>query len=263
MPEFQLDRQSPIPLYYQIKEWLRGRILAGELTPGDMIPPEDALSEQLQVSRMTVRRALGDLANDGLLTRKRAVGTVVTSPRQEIPFFVNKLAGLTEDMGDKGVSVESRVLTHERQQATYDISQRLSLRLHENVVLIRRLRSTNNMPLVIENTYHPLKRFPDLLDVDFTNRSIYAHLREQYGLVPDQAQDRFVAGVADEEEAELLEIENGAPVMRYERVAMDPAGEPIEFTISIYRADRFEFVVHFHRGQTHDEHDEQNGPVRS
>ena len=120
--------------------------------------------------------------------------------------------------------------------------------------------AVGEVPLVLENTYHPLKRFPDLLDVDFTNRSIYVYLREQYGLIPVQAQDRFVAGVADEEEAELLEVENGAPVMRYQRTAMDPEGEPIELTKSIYRADRFEFVVHFHRGQPQDE---QNGPVRS
>ena len=79
-------------------------------------------------------------------------------------------------------------------------------------------------------------------------------------VVPDQAQDRFVAGIADDEEAELLEIETGAPVMRYQRVAMDPAGEPIELTKSIYRADRFEFVVHFRRGYSDEA---QDGPVRS
>ena len=252
---FQLDRQSPMPLYYQIKEWIRGMIHAGELKPGDRIPPEDILSQQLQVSRMTMRRALCDLAGEGLLIRKRAVGTLVAIPRQELPFFVNKLSGLTEEMADKGITVQSRVLTHERQQATYEISRHLKLQLHEYVILIRRLRSTNNAPLVIENTYHPLERFPDLLNTDFTNRSIYNFIHEHYQVRPHQAQDSFVASIADMEEAKFLDIEIGAPVMRYQRIALDIQGEPIEFTQSIYRADRFKFVVHFHQGQSPEDQD--------
>lgn len=260
MMDFQLDQKSPVPLYYQIKEQIRKFILSGELKPGDMIPAEDVLSEQLQVSRMTVRRALGDLATEGLLTRKRAIGTIVASPRQELPLFMNRLVGLTEDMAEKGVSVASRVLLHERQEASYEIRQQLQLQLHEPVILIRRLRSTNIFPLVIENTYHPLERFPDLLNMDFTDRSIYRFLQERYQVRVQQAQDSFVAGIADEEEAKLLEIEDGAPVMRYQRIGLDSEGIPIELTRSIYRADRFRFVVNFSRGAAENG---QDGPVRS
>jgi GntR family transcriptional regulator len=255
MVNFQLDRQSPMPLYYQIKEWIRSMIHAGELNPGDRIPPEDILSQQLQVSRMTMRRALCDLANDGLLIRKRGIGTLVASPPQELPFFVNKLAGLTEEMASKGLAVQSQVLVHERQLATYEISRQLQLQLHEHVILIRRLRSTNHIPLVIENTYHPLKRFPALLNTDFTDRSIYNFLQEQYQVRPHQAQDSFIASVADIEEAELLDIENWAPVMRYQRIALDSEDKPIEFTRSIYRADRFKFVVHFHQRHSPEDQD--------
>jgi len=260
MIDFQLDQKSPVPLYYQIKEQIRGLILSGELQPGDMIPSEEILSEQLQVSRMTVRHALGDLAIEGLLTRKRAIGTIVASPRQELPLFMNRLVGLTEDMAEKGVNVTSQVLSHERQEATYEIRQQLQLHLHEAVILIRRLRSTNKFPLVIENTYHPLERFPDLLEIDFTNRSIYQFLQENYRVRIHQAQDSFVAGIADVEEAKLLEIEDGAPVMRYQRIGIDGEGIPIEFTRSIYRADRFRFVVNFSRGTAENG---QDGPVRS
>ena len=260
MLKIQLDQNSPVPLYYQIKEQIRGGILSGKLQPGDMIPAEEILSDQLQVSRMTVRRALGDLAGEGLLTRKRAIGTIVASPRQDLLLFVNRLAGLTEDMSEKGVSVASQVLLHERQEANFEIRRYLELQPQEPVILIRRLRSTNNFPLVIENTYHPLKRFPDLLEMDFTNQSIYRFLQERYQTKVHQAQDSFVAGVADIEEAKLLEIEDGAPVMRYQRIGIDINGVPIEFTQSIYRADRFRFVVNFSRGSTEND---QDGPVRS
>ena len=260
MMDFQLDQLSPVPLYYQIKEQIRGLILTGELQPGDMIPAEDVLSEQLQVSRMTVRHALGDLASEGLLTRKRAIGTIVASPRQELPLFMNRLVGLTEDMAEKGVLVASQVLLHKRQEATYEISQHLQLHLHDPVILIRRLRSTNQFPLVIENTYHPLNRFPELLEMDFTNQSIYQFLQERYQVRVHQAQDSFVAGIADKVEAKLLEIEDGAPVMRYQRIGLDGEDVPIELTRSIYRADRFHFVVNFTRGSVEDS---QNGPIRS
>jgi len=260
MMDIQLDQNSPVPLYYQIKEQIRGLILSGELQPGDMIPSEEILSVQLQVSRMTVRHALGDLAIEGLLTRKRAIGTIVASPRQELPLFMNRLVGLTEDMAEKGVNVTSQVLSHERQEANYEIRQQLQLHLHEAVILIRRLRSTNIFPLVIENTYHPLERFPDLLETDFTNRSIYQFLQERYQVRIHQAQDSFVAGIADVKEAKLLEIEDGAPVMRYQRIGMDSEGVPIELTRSIYRADRFRFVVNFSRGTAEND---QDGPVRS
>jgi GntR family transcriptional regulator len=247
MMDFQLVQKSPVPLYYQIKEHILGLMLSGELKPGDMIPTEDLLSEQLKVSRMTVRRALGDLANEGLLIRKRAIGTIVASPRQKLPLFINKLVGLTEDMAEKGVSVTSQVLLLECQKATYEISQHFHKQPHELVILIRRLRSTNNFPLVIENTYHPFERFPDLLNMDFTNRSIYRVLQDRYQVRVHQAQDSFVAGVADVEESKLLEIEDGAPVMRYQRIGLDSEGVPIEFTRSIYNADRFQFVVNFSR----------------
>jgi GntR family transcriptional regulator len=260
MMDIQLDQKSPVPLYYQIKEQIRRLILIGELQPGDMIPTEEFLSEQLQVSRMTVRHALGDLAAEGLLMRKRAIGTIVASPRQVLPLFMNRLVGLTEDMSEKGMSVESLVLLQERQKANFEIRQNLQLQLHEPVVLIRRLRSTNNFPLVIENTYHPLARFPDLLETNFTNRSIYRFLQERYHMRVHQAQDSFVAGIANVEEAKLLEIEDGAPVMRYQRIGMDSEDVPIEFTLSIYRADRFQFVVNFSRGVVEND---QDGPVRS
>lgn len=260
MLDIQLDQKSPVPLYYQIKEQIRGLIFSGKLQPGDMIPSEEILSEHLKVSRMTVRRALGDLASEGMLTRKRAIGTIVASPRQDLPLFVNGLVGLTEDMAEKGISVASKVLIHERRESTFEISQYLHLKPHEPVILIRRLRSTNNFPLVIENTYHPLDRFPDLLEMDFTNKSIYRFLQERYQTKVIQAQDSFVAGIADVEEAKLLEIDNGAPVMRYQRIGLDNEGVPFEFTRSIYRADRFRFVVNFSRGNAEND---QNGPVRS
>jgi GntR family transcriptional regulator len=260
MMDFQLDQQSPVPLYFQIKDQIRNLILSGELKPGDMIPPEDILGRQLQVSRMTVRHALGDLSREGLLIRKRAIGTIVASPRQDLPLFMNRLVGLTEEMSEKGVSVASRVLLQERQQATYEIRQHLKLQYHEPVILIRRLRSTNHFPLVIENSYHPKDRFPDLLETDFTDRSIYQFLWDRYQVQVHQSEDSFVAGIADLEESKLLEIDNGAPVMRYQRIGMDGDGVPIEFTLSIYRADRFRFVVNYSRNP---EDNDNKGTVSS
>ncbi len=242
---FSVDKHSPVPYYYQIEEWLRGQILSGALQPGDQLPSEMDLSKQLGVSRIVVRQALKDLTHEGLIDRHRALGTFVARPRRVVPFSRQSLRGLTEDVAAEGLTVRSQVLAQERLPAAGEVMHELLLPPGTQVLLIRRLRSVQGVPIVIESSYHPYERFSALLEMDLSDRSVYEILNKEYDARPVYARDRFVAEVADQEIASLLEIEPGDPVMRYKRTARDKSGNVMEFTISIYRADQYQFVVEY------------------
>jgi len=247
MFSFDVDKQSPIPYYFQIEEWIRGLITTGKLKPGDKLPPETTLCKDMDVSRLTIRQALTNLTNDGLLLRKRAIGTFVASPKNQIPITANRLGGFTDEMANKGLRVKSRVLTQQKVPAIDEIMRNLQLSWNDSVIEIRRVRSVNEDPIVIETSYHPYERYPELLRIDMNDRSIYQILDDKYDALPQEAFDSIIAGVATAEEAGLLDITEGAPVMRYQRVAKDKNTQPMEFTLSVYRADRYQFVVQFRR----------------
>jgi GntR family transcriptional regulator len=247
MSDFSIDKDSPIPLYYQIEEWLRGQIANGQLQPGDMLAPEIALSEQLGVSRLTLRQALNNLTNDGLLIRKRAIGTFVAPTRSKITFKREHLLGVTEEVSSEGLTVRSRVLEQTLIPAAGILGQELQLTNNALVIRIQRLRSIGEEPLVIETTCHPYQLFPELLHMDLTDKSIYAILQEKYDSRPEEALDSFVASTASKEEAQLLQIDPGAPVMRFQRIGFNQQGYPMEFTRSVYRADRYQFVIRYYK----------------
>jgi len=245
MLNIHLDKSSPVPYYFQIEEALRGLISSGVLTPGDMLPSELTLGTQLDVSRITIRQALKDLTNEGLLVRKRAIGTFVAYPRRVVPIVRDRLRGLTEELSTEGYTVRSQVLEHVLIPASGEVMKELQLSYKDQVIKIRRLRFMNTIPLVIETSHHPYTRFPELLRMDLTDRSTYEILDKEFHACPVEARDRFVADIASKEEAVLLDIDPGDPVMRYRRTARDREGNPMEFTLSIYRADQYQFVIHY------------------
>jgi GntR family transcriptional regulator len=240
-----IDKNDPAPFYFQIEEGLRALIALEVLKPGDMLPPEIALSQQLGVSRITIRQALSDLTNAGLLVRQRAVGTFVAQPRKVIPFIREHLGSLTDEIAAQGLELQSRVLQQELITASGDIMYELEMKRPAKVVLIRRLRSVNGIPLALETAHHPYDRFPELLTMNLTDCSIYDILDKRYDARPVTAHDRFVADLAIGEMAQLLEVNEGAPVMRFKRTAKDKNGIPMEFSISIYRADQHQFSINY------------------
>ncbi|MEN6299033.1 MAG: GntR family transcriptional regulator [Anaerolineaceae bacterium] len=245
MLNLSIDKHSPLPYYYQIEEGIRTLINEGVLKPGDMLPPEINLSQQLGVSRITIRQALSDLSNSGLLVRQRAVGTFVAQPRKVVPFIREHLGSLTDEIAAQGLVLRSRVLQQELITASGEIMFELEMKQPIKVVLIRRLRSINGVPLALETAYHPYDRFPTLLTLDLNDCSIYDILDKHYDAHPKTAHDRFVADLAKGETARLLEVHEGSPVMRFRRTAKDKNGIPMEYSISIYRADQHQFSINY------------------
>src|SRR3972149_3990459 len=243
MINFTIDKHSPIPYYYQIEEWLRGLIASGQLKPGDMLADEITLAGQLNISRMTMRHALNHLAHEGLLTRQRGRGPFVAPPRSQVPFVRDQIRSMTEEVAAEGHELRSRVLAQALLPASAEMVRELGLPLGDQMILIRRLRSTEGVPLAIENAHHPHRRFPELLTRDLTDRSIYEILEEEYDARPTEAVDTIVAGTATREEAALLEVEEGAPVMRYKRISRDASGGAFGFSTPIIRGGRAQLGV--------------------
>ncbi len=245
MTFFRIQPNSPIPYYRQIEEWIRQRIRSGELRPGDALENEIALAQALGVSRITVRQALDNLADQGLLIRKRALGTFVAEPRKSFVLTRPQLRSFTEEMAEEGLKVTSKTLEQRVVIPTPEIQTALSLPESAEVILIRRLRYADGVPYCVESCYHPLSAFPALAKADLTDQSIYEVLERQFGRRPVTARDTLVADTASSDIARWLHIPVGSAVMRILRIAYDAQQIPIEYTYTIFRADKHQIIIEY------------------
>ena len=235
-----LDRQSVVPLYYQIQQGLSEQIRSGELKPGELMPSEQEISARLGVSRMTARQALKSLCSRGLAFSQRGRGTFVSRMKLEKNF--RQLLSFSEEMKDRGSQPRSKVLTFKRIHPDEDVVEALHLNPSEEVILLRRVRMADSAPLCIEATHLPTRLCPDLLETFEPSGSLYRALTEQYGLQVHMADEVAEASVATATEAKLLRVRGKSPVFRFTRTAYLHNGEPIEFVKSIYRGDRCRVV---------------------
>ncbi len=238
----EIIEESGVPLYQQVRNVLKGQILSGALKPGDKIPPESVLCEKYGVSRITVRQAIKSLVEEGFLYRKQGKGTFVTSPKlgRRLP----KLYSFSEDMVELGLRPSSKILERlilEADQRTMDVLQLPPSNRMVNKLV--RVRMANGEPILIERTLIPLYLCPDLLEEDLEKGSLYAVLREKYGLLLDHAYETYEVGKVKKEEAFGLECRPGMPAFVIERFTYLRNGTPIEWTKSVARGDRLRFTV--------------------
>jgi GntR family transcriptional regulator len=234
-------------LYLQVKDAVRARIAAGELEPGDMLPGEVALANQLGISRLTVHRALRELVGEGLLIRQRSKGTFIAPPSRRSYTVVGPLLSMTESLAKDGLSPQNHILVKEVISAVGVVKSQLGLPDGALVVHLYNLRLVDNLPLAIEDMYLPAGRFPALADLDWENRSVYATLEKLYDAHPQEALDVVAAGSATRDEARLLGINKGAPVMRLARTSTDRQGLPVEFSQVVFHGERYQFVARVQR----------------
>lgn len=231
----------PVALYVQIKETIKASILDGQMRPGDQLPPETELVKQYGVSRMTVRQAILELVNEGLLYRRRGKGTFVAQPK--ITQGLCGLTSFTEDMETRGLRPSGRVLSLGKVPADKEVADLLGVQAAAPVVRLERLRLADGRPMALEVSHLPVPRFEWLLREDLSDRSLYRLLRDACGLDLARARQTIEVAVANPCEAAILKVHAGAPLLRMERVAFDRKGEAVEAVRSLYRADRYKFVL--------------------
>lgn len=243
----RVDSSSLIHLYYQIRKQLRQQILSGALKPGDALPGEERICIETGVSRMTARSALSQLANEGLVVRKRGKGTFVAEPKATFEDFGFPLVSSIRMVEQAGLQAKSQIQLQRVMLAEAPVAEKLKLEAGEQVVQIERLRSINDEVISLESSSYPHARFPALAERDFTNQSIYATLQELYGVVPARAIQMIELSVTGSYGAKVLGIHEATTFGLSSHVSFEDDGKPIEFTQVIHRGDYFRMVVHLSR----------------
>ena len=240
-----LDKESTIPLYYQLAERLREQMQVGELQAGDQLPSERELSESMGVSRMTARQALAYLIRAGLLVVKPGIGTFVAEPK--LTHDVLHLFGFSEETARQGSLVTSTVLEQAIVKPPMRVVDALQLAREANTVKIVRLRQANHIPLLLETSFISARLCPGLEHADLAVNSLYALLEQTYGLHLQQAHQTFEATLANSYEQQLFNLPAGAAMLLAEGIAYSDGQQPVEYFKAIYRGDRFKFTLESRR----------------
>lgn len=230
-----LDRVSPVPLYYQLARALEGAISTGTLPKGEFLDNELELADRWQVSRPTVRRAIQELVDAGLLVRRRGVGTQVVNDQVRRPI---KLSSLFDDLAAEGRSPSTDVLVHRRERASKEIAQSLGLPTGTEVVYLERRRSVGSIRLALMRNWLIVEAAGSLTTEQLQTSGLYALIRSA-GIRPHYATQRIGATVAGEIEAEVLGVRVGAPLVTMRRVMQDLTGRPVEIGQHVYDAEHY------------------------
>jgi len=236
-PPFDVDRSSPTPLYFQLSQAMERAISGGALPPGSRLENEIALAQRYGLSRPTVRRAVQELVDKGMLVRKRGVGTQVV--QAQVSRSVD-LTSLFDDLARSGGAPTTQVLELARVPAGADVAAALGVPEGEEVTRLVRLRRTGGEPLALLTNHLP-GRFAVTED-DLVDHGLYQHLRTQ-GVHLRVAHQRIGARLAGAREAKLLEEAPRAALLTMERTAYDDYGAVVEHGTHAYRASRYEFAT--------------------
>jgi GntR family transcriptional regulator len=232
-----LNPRSKLPLYYQLVEVLRDRIVSGEWKPGDLIPPESELIRRYGVSRITVRRVLLMLDNEGYIVRERGRGTFVAPLRLE--HVLTRIVSFTDDMRQRGFEPGTRILYSGLVPAPAAIASSLAVPEGEELARLDRLRLANGEPMCVEQSWLVHRYLPGILDHDFSRHSLRNVKVREYGIRWSRAHQTIRAISAPPDIAGHLAVEAGAPLLYIERVSYSQDDVPVEFLCVYYRADRY------------------------
>ncbi len=230
-----------VPLYFQLAEYFRTEILNGSLKPGDMIPPENILVRKYQISRGTVRQAMGKLIQDGLVERYPGRGSFVSHTKLE--HDANRYLGLfSQAMLSTGKKPSANVIDAGEITAPEIVQSQMKLSEKDTVVVVKRLRLVEGVPYAIETQYFRSDIGQKLLEENLCN-SLYEILTMKFGLVLKRSKNSIESSFASDENARLLGINKMSPVLLIRRTMYASDERIIEYSIDIYRGDKNRFVI--------------------
>lgn len=235
------------PLYDQLVDILTDKI-DHEYRPGDMIPSERELSERYGLSRTTVRLALQELERLGLVVRQHGRGTFVADRSAQTTNLMQSYS-FTEQMRALGREPETTILEFCEMEADKNLAEHMNLHIGDRVFKLKRLRSADNMPMMVERTYLPVRKFLSLKRPMLEHRALYDVIEQDYHEKIRVAEEEFFASIARPADAHLLDIGEGSPVLDLVRTTYDVGNEIVEYTLSVARADQFKYKVYHQRGE--------------
>lgn len=242
-PAFVPDES--LPLYLQIRDTLRAAIVDGTYPPHSQMPSESELQDRFGVSRITIRQALGHLEKEGLIFKKHGKGSFVSQPKA----FQNvtALEGFAEAMSRMGHEIANRVLRLRFVPARADVAARLQVPVGTVVTEIHRVRLLNRAPVSYEITFVSEALGRQLERADLVTRDIFLILENDCAVPLGAADLGIDAVLADKPVARALEIAEGAPLLRIERLTHDAAGRPVDFEFLYFRSDTFQYRLRIDR----------------
>jgi GntR family transcriptional regulator len=228
-------------LYSRVETVLASEIADGGLKVGDQLATEDSLMARFEVSRITVRRAIQNLVNRGLVEIRRGKGTFVAAPK--ITQELTELSGFVEDMHALGRKPTARVIGKEIVTADATVAGQLALTKGERVVRIRRLRLADGIPLCFDETFLPLEIGKKIITNNLKVEPIFSLLERKYDVPLIEAEYKLDAVPAETEVAAALRVKQRSPIFRIERTSYSTGGRPVDYERLHYRGDLVRFAT--------------------
>src|SRR6202047_2708848 len=232
-------RKNGVPAYRRIQGSLRKRIESGDLHAGDAVPSERDLARIHQVSLMTARHALASLEREGVVERRRGIGTFVSTPK----IHFNKLMSYTEQMASRSMTAGSKVLFARIIDDEQEANARLSLSPKSGVIKLERLRHAAGEPFALETCYLSAAQFSGLLSAPLHRESLFGILERDYKVEIGYADEEVDATTADPRTADLLDVSRREPLLRIRPVIFSTTGKAGLYVLGFYRSDRHNLVI--------------------
>jgi GntR family transcriptional regulator len=234
-----ISKSGSVPLYKQLKNEILQQIRSGALGLDSRVASERELSRQYDISRMTARKAIEELARERYLIRIIGKGTYVTSAQRTSEFI--QIVSFTEDMKRQGYKVASKVLGFEIKEPTEELKKKLKLRGNGKVVYLERIRYANGVPTAIQASYLSHALCPGLISHDFSRDSLYRVLSEDLGLRLSFSSNTLESRISSREEMRKLKLTHPIGVFVLDQTTFLEQGDPIESVMSVFRGDRYKF----------------------
>lgn len=238
LKKFQVDINSPVPLYYQLQQFMLDEIKAGRFTPDNPFPSEKEWVEYTGLSRTTVRQAIENLVSENILEKRRGIGTFIKKNEFKNTWNFERLRSFREEVEMNGGSCATKQLSIR----TLKVSEKDKLfaifnKNYQVFYELRRLRYLDNTPAIYVTTYVPQELTPNLDKYDFNERSLFETMVKEYKINIGSAVKELHASLATAEEAKLLNVKKNSPIQMVKTRTLDIKESPIEYSISRDRGD--------------------------
>ena len=242
-----VDPSNPMPKYLQISHWLRELIRNGRYQSGEKLPSEVELSKICQVHRNTLRQAISDLVSQGILRKEKGFGTFVTaSGPVSVKHSLKQISSFKDDLAELGIREKTVLLKTEVVESPPLVAERLFLGPGSRVVMIRRLRTGDGIPLIYEESYLPYDMFQGITDMDLTG-SMYKIITRVFKTVLERSEQAILAVNLNKKIARLLTLPENSAGLFMESVTYNDRNIPVEVLFSYYRGDKYRFEIELGR----------------
>lgn len=238
----KVSKRSSIPIYYQLKGIILEMIENEDVRPGDMIPTERELCEYHDISRMTVRMAIMELVNEGVLYREQGKGTYVAhqKPKHEL----TKLRSFTTEMKNLGHDVETTLLSFQLIEASKKVAKALEIEQGEDVIEMIRLRIIDEEPYALETIWLHASKYPNISEKQVSDQSLYAVLQNDYKVIPHHARQTIEPVHLNDHEKSLFQITGDSLGLLFYQTTFTEDNEIIEYSRAVYRIDKHKFELY-------------------